>query len=87
MFQNQIRNHATISKKNQKYLFFLRYFFIQFVQTKIIMNQILSTKSDVHFRDCPRKGQTGESTQKSKNWFRFQFSVSIFIVLFLIRPF
>ena len=42
------------------------------------MNQILSTKSDVHFRDCPRKGQ------KRKNWFRFQFSVSIFIVLFLV---
>jgi len=35
-------------------------------------------------KKSPKKRQTGESTQKRKNWFRFQFSVSIFIVLFLV---
>ena len=45
------------------------------------MNQILTTKNDVHFRDCPKKGQ---KSQKRKNWFFFQFAFSIVIVLFLV---
>lgn len=49
------------------------YFFLFFAHTKFIMNQILSTKLEQNKRNSEKK-----------NWFKFQFTFSIFIMVALV---